>query len=117
MSAGNDMLQASRDALKDTSAYKRIARLFDDGSFTEIDSYAKSGDGFAEAAAGYGTIEGCPAYVFAQNSDICGGAMSKAQASKIKKVYELAVKTGAPVIGIYDSIGGRLDEGAEMMAA
>ena len=117
MSAGNEMLQASRDALKDTSAYKRIARLFDEGTFNEIDSYAKSGDGFAEAAAGFGTIEGCPAYVFAQNSDICGGAMSKAQASKIKKVYEMAVKTGAPVIGIFDSIGGRLNEGADMLAA
>ena len=117
MSAGNEMLQASRDALKDTSAYKRIARLFDEGTFNEIDSYAKSGDGFAEAAAGFGTIEGCPAYVFAQNSDICGGAMSKAQASKIKKVYEMAVKTGAPVIGIFDSIGGRLHEGADMLAA
>lgn len=117
MSAGNEMLRASRDALKNTGAYSRIARLFDEGTFNEIDSYAKSGDGFAEAAAGFGTIEGCPAYVFAQNPDICGGAMSKAQASKIKKVYEMAVKTGAPVIGIYDSIGGRLDEGADMLAA
>ncbi len=117
MSAGKEMLQASRDALKDTRAYKRIARLFDEGTFTEIDSYAKSGDDFAEAAAGFGTIEGCPAYVFAQNPDICGGAMSKAQASKMKKVYEMAVKTGAPVIGIYDSIGGRLNEGADMLAA
>lgn len=117
MSAGNEMLRASRDALKNTGAYNRIARLFDEGTFNEIDAYAKSGDGFAEAAAGFGTIEGCPAYVFAQNPDVCGGAMSKAQASKIKKVYEMAVKTGAPVIGIYDSIGGRLNEGAEMMAA
>ena len=117
MSAGNEMLQASRDALKATSAYKRIARLFDEGTFNEIDSFAKSGDDFAEAAAGFGTIEGCPAYVFAQNSDICGGAMSKAQASKIKKVYEMAVKTGTPVIGIFDSIGGRLNEGADMLAA
>lgn len=117
MSSGNEMLRASRDALKNTGAYNRIARLFDEGTFNEIDAFAKSGDGFAEAAAGFGTIEGCPAYVFAQNPDVCGGAMSKAQASKIKKVYEMAVKTGAPVIGIYDSIGGRLSEGAEMMAA
>ena len=49
-------------------------------------------------------------------SDIAGGAMSKAQAAKLKKVFELAVKTGAPVVGIYDSIGGRLDEGADMLA-
>lgn len=44
-----------------------------------------------------------PVYAFAQNSDICGGAMSKAQAAKLKKLYGLALKTGAPVVGFYDS--------------
>ena len=116
MSASNE-LQASRDVLAATSAYKRISRLFDEGSFQEIDAYAKSGDGYAEAAAGRGTIDGCPVYAYVQNSDICGGAMSKAQAQKIKKVYDLALKAGAPVIGVFDSNGGRLDEGAAMMAA
>lgn len=116
MSASNE-LQASRDALLKTSAYKRISRLFDEGSFQEIDAYAKSGDEYAEAAAGRGTIEGCPVYAYVQNPDICGGAMSKAQAQKIKKVYDLALKAGAPVIGVFDSNGGRLDEGAAMMAA
>ena len=69
------------------------------------------------AACRAGKIDGCPAYVFAQNAEIDGGAMSKAQASKIKKIYNLAVKTGIPIIGIYDSIGGRLKEGADMLAA
>ena len=110
-------LQKARDAKKETIGYKRIVSLFDVGSFNEIDCFAKSGAGYTEAVAGYGTIEGCPAYAFAQNSDIDGGAMSKAQAAKINKVYALAVKTGAPVIGIYDSVGGRLKEGSDLLAA
>ena len=54
-------------------------------------------------------------YAFAQNSDVCGGAMSKAQAAKIEKVYELALKTGTPVIGIYDSVGARVSQGVDML--
>ena len=54
-------------------------------AFVEIDAFAKSGEGFAEVVAGFGTVEGMPVYAFAQNSDICGGAMSKAQAAKLKK--------------------------------
>ena len=65
----------------------------------------------------YTHLDGCPAYAFVQNSDVDGGAMSKAQAAKIKKIYDLAVKTGSPVVGIYDSIGGRLNQGADMLAA
>lgn len=117
LASNTELLQTSRDAAKNTSAYKRISLLFDEGTFNEIDAFAKSGDKAAEAIVGFGTVEGCPAYVFAQNSDVDGGAMSKAQASKIKKIYDLAVKTGAPVIGIYDSIGGRLNEGGDMVAA
>jgi acetyl-CoA carboxylase carboxyltransferase component len=112
-----ELLQASRDAVKKSNAYKRINRLFDENTFNEIDGLSKSGDHYAEVVTGFGTIDGCPAYVFAQNAEIDGGAMSKAQASKIKKIYCLAVKTGNPVIGIYDSIGGRLKEGADMLAA
>ena len=79
-----------------TSAYKTITAFFDADSFCEIDAFAKSGEGFAEVVAGFGTVEGMPVYAFAQNSDICGGAMSKAQAAKLKKLYGLALKTGAP---------------------
>ncbi|HEX3038406.1 MAG TPA: carboxyl transferase domain-containing protein [Oscillospiraceae bacterium] len=112
-----ELLQTSRDAVKKSNAYKRVNRLFDEDTFNEIDSFSKSGDHFAEVITGFGTVDGCPAYVFAQNAEIDGGAMSKAQASKIKKIVNLAVKTGTPVIGIYDSIGARLKEGADMLAA
>ena len=103
--------------LSGTIAYTRLKALFDEGTFSPIAPFAKSVDGPAEAAAGYGDVNGCPAYAFAQNSDICSGAMSKAQAAKLKKLYELALKTGTPVIGIYDSIGARVDEGVEMLTA
>lgn len=99
-----------------TSAYKTITAFFDADSFCEIDAFAKSGEGFAEVVAGFGTVEGMPVYAFAQNSDICGGAMSKAQAAKLKKLYDLALKTGAPVVGFYDSVGGRLNQGTELLA-
>ena len=110
-------LQETKAENAQTKAYQRLQLLFDEGTFVEIDSFTKSGDGRAEAAAGFGSVDGCPVYAFAQNSDVEGGAMSKAQAAKICKVYELAEKTGAPVVGIYDSIGARLNESCEMLAA
>ena len=79
--------------------FQRITALFDEGTFNEVDSFAKSGDGSAEVVAGYGEVDGCPAYAFVQNSDVDGGAMSKAQAAKIKKIYDLAVKTGSAGCG------------------
>lgn len=112
-----ELLQQARNAKKESVGYRRITSLFDVGSFTEIEGFSKSGDDYAEAVAGYGTIEGCPAYAFVQNSEIAGGAMSKAQAAKIRKVYSMAAKNGAPVIGVYDSNGGRLKEKDGLLAA
>lgn len=112
-----EKLRGLRGSVKDTVGYRRIVSLFDKGSFQEIDPLAASCGGPAEAAAGYGTVDGRPACAFSQNGDVAGGAMSKAQASKIKKTYRLALKIGCPVVGIYDSIGGRLDEQADMLAA
>ncbi|MDD6225953.1 MAG: carboxyl transferase domain-containing protein, partial [bacterium] len=94
-----------------SEGYKTLMSFFDADSFCQIDTFAKSEDTFAEVVAGFGTVEGMPVYAFAQNSDMCGGAMSKAQAAKLKKLYDLALKTGAPVYGFYDSKGGRLSEG------
>lgn len=116
-SGAAESLQKACEAIKETTGNKRLAALFDEGSLVTIDSYAKSESGFAEAAAGYGTVEGCPVYAFAQSSDLDGGAVSKAQSQKIRKVFSLAAKTGTPVVGIYDSIGGRLREGADLLTA
>lgn len=111
-----EKINQAKAEIASTSAYKTITEFFDAESFCEIDAFAKSGDGFAEVVAGFGTVEGMPVYAFAQNSDICGGAMSKAQAAKLKKLYDLALKTGAPVVGFYDSVGGRLSQGTELLA-
>ncbi len=99
-----------------TEAYKTITAFFDADSFVSVDTLAKSKDTYAEVVAGFGTVEGLPVYAFAQNSDFCGGAMSKAQAAKIKKVYDLALKTGCPVVAFYNSKGGRLDENNALLA-
>ena len=96
---------------------ERLAKLFDDGVFTEIDAFVRSSDGYAEVAAAHGTVDGLGVYAFAQNIDAAGGAMSRAHAAKIKKVYDLALKTGEPVVAMYDSAGGRLDEGTDLLAA
>lgn len=110
-----EKITQAKAEIEATSAYKTITKFFDENSFCEIDAFAKSGDNYAEVVAGFGTVQGQPIYAFAQNSDICGGAMSKAQAAKIKKIYDLALKTGVPVVGFYDSIGGRLSQGNELL--
>lgn len=100
-----------------STAKKRLLAVFDEASFSEIDAFAKSADGEIEAAAGYGTVNGIPAYAFSQEPSVSGGAISFAQCAKIKKIYSLAAKTGCPVIGIYDSNGVKLKEGFEALTA
>ena len=103
--------------LKKLSPYEVLERFFDEGNFTELDAYLKSGSDACEAVTGFGTVDGVPTYAFAQNTAVCGGAMSKAQAKKITKLYQAALTTGAPVVGFYDSVGGRLEEKYDLLAA
>ena len=110
-----EKINAAREQIASTSAYKTLTEFFDEGSFCELDAFVKSGDGLAEVTAGSGTVEGMSVYAFAQNSDISGGALSSAQSRKLKKLYSLALKTGAPVFGFYSSIGGRLKEGTDLL--
>ena len=98
---------------KKPSAYDILAALFDEGSFCETDALYAGASG---AVTGYGCVDDIPAFAFAQAAGI-GGAMSKAQAKKITKLYNNALKTGAPIIGFFDSVGGRLEEKYEMLAA
>lgn len=103
--------------VKDTAARKRITSLFDDGAFTEIDAFAKSASGEIEVIAGFGTVGGNCVYAFSQDVTVDGGAISVAQCAKIKKIYDLASKTGCPIVGIYDSNGMKLTEGFEALSA
>lgn len=102
---------------RNTPAYKRLEKLFDAGSFTEMDAFAKADDTATGVVAGYGAIEGSTVFAFSQDSTVDGGAVGKAHAAKIRKVYELAAKTGAPVVGMFDSNGARVAEGNDVLAA
>ena len=101
----------------DSAARNLLAGFFDAGSFVEIDRFAMDGDLPVAAVAGYGTVDGAPVYAFAQDHDVCCGAVGKAQAAKIRKVYELAAQNGAPVVAVYDSDGAKLGEGIDAMDA
>jgi propionyl-CoA carboxylase beta chain len=103
------------------TAHARIELLLDPGSFVELDRFVTSqcadfgmqdkqtyGDG---VVTGYGTIEGRRVFVFAQRPDVFGGSLGWAHAAKICKVMDKAMEVGAPVIGLNDSGGARIQEG------
>ncbi|HCY41042.1 MAG TPA: methylmalonyl-CoA carboxyltransferase [Prolixibacteraceae bacterium] len=122
---GADRVEKQHKSGKKT-ARERIAFLLDPGTFNEIDKMVthrgtdfgidKSkipGDG---VVSGYGKINGRLVYVFAQDFTVFGGTLSRANADKILKIQELAVKMGAPLIGLNDSGGARIQEGVESLA-
>ncbi|MDR1002360.1 MAG: carboxyl transferase [Oscillospiraceae bacterium] len=106
-----------RNEVYSSSAYARLKNLFDEGSMVELDPLVVSENGPAEVVTAYGTIDGMQVYAFAQNEDIYSGAFSRGQSLKIKKVYDFAVKTGVPVVGVYSSSGARLRQQGEILAA
>ena len=103
------------------TARERIAKLFDEGSFVELDELARHrstafglektrpyGDG---VVTGYGTIDGRQVCVFSQDFTIFGGSLGEVYGEKICKVLDLAMKTGCPIIGINEGAGARIQEG------
>lgn len=111
------LADARKDALKATAARERLTALFDADTFVEVGTLVKTGCDGSGVITGYGLVEGSPVYAFSQDSTQKSGAVGAAQGSKIKKIYDLALKTGAPVVGIYDSNGAAVDEGLDAMAA
>lgn len=95
-------------------ARERIAKIFDDGSFVETG--ALLGDCGEGVVTGHGTVGGRLAYVYAQDFTVTEGAVSKLHAEKICRIMDTALKTGAPVIGIFDSNGARIRDGAEVLS-
>lgn len=95
----------------------RLKSLYDDGVFSELNSKASNGAELCGVATAFGYVEGEPVYAFAQDISVKSGALSKAGADKIKRIYDLAAKTGAPVIGIYDSYGADLCDGMQALNA
>jgi propionyl-CoA carboxylase beta chain len=108
------------------SARERIDLLLDEGSFEELDKLVRhrchnfnmqnsmvEGDGFV---TGHGLVHGRQVFVFAQDFTVFGGSLSEANAQKIVKVMDLALKTGVPIIGLNDSGGARIQEGVVSLA-
>ena len=110
---GDPELAAQQKKAGKLLARERIALLLDAQSFVELDALNAQ----AGVVTGYGLIDGSPVYVFCQDLTVNGGAVGAAHARKIVKVMELAEKTGAPVVGIYDTAGAKLDEGIDALNA
>ena len=120
MGGGEKRIEAQHAKGKMT-ARERLGILLDQGSFEEFDMFVQHrcgnfgmdgqkhlGDG---VVTGMGTIEGRPVYVYAQDFTVSGGSMSETMAQKICKVMDMAVRNGAPIIGLNDSGGARIQEG------
>ena len=117
---GAERIQAQHDKHKMT-ARERLDALLDPGSFVELDRFVTHrstdfglgeeqylGDG---VVTGHGRIDGRPVFVFSQDFTVFGGSLSETNAEKICKVMDLAVRTGAPIVGLNDSGGARIQEG------
>src|SRR5687768_349343 len=120
LGGGQDRIDAQHKKGKLT-ARERIHLLMDEGSFEEIGKFVMHrskdfgldkqyylGDG---VVTGFGTVHGRLVYVFSQDFTVLGGSLSETHAEKIVKIMELAMKNGAPVIGLNDSGGARIQEG------
>ena len=123
---GGEKRIASQHEKGKYTARERIAMLLDEGSFEEFDMFLTHrttdfgldkqqylGDG---VVTGYGTIEGRLVYVYSQDFTVLGGSLSETMAKKICKVIDQAMKVGAPIIGINDSGGARIQEGSRSLA-
>ena len=108
------------------TARERLDVLLDEGSFEEFDMFVEHratefgmarrkipGDG---VVTGWGLINGRPAFVFAKDFTVFGGSLSEAHAEKIQKVQDMALRNGAPIIGLYDAGGARIQEGVASLA-
>lgn len=108
------------------TARERINLLLDEGSFIEIDGFVKHrstnfGMEKVEAVAdgvvtGYGTVNGRLVFVYAQDFTVLGGSLGEMHANKIAKVQQMALKMGAPIVGINDSGGARIQEGVDALS-
>ncbi|MGB9678924.1 MAG: acyl-CoA carboxylase subunit beta [Thermoanaerobacteraceae bacterium] len=108
------------------TARERIYKLLDEGSFIELDAFVEHrcydfgmekqkypGEG---VVTGYGTIDGRLVYVYAQDFTVLGGSLGEYHAKKITKVMDMAIKMGAPIIGLNDSGGARIQEGVDALS-
>src|SRR6202789_2569129 len=123
---GGERRIASQHAKGKLTARERIALLLDEQSFEEFDMFVEHrshdfgmqdlrypGDG---VVTGWGTVNGRVVYVFSKDFTVHGGSLSGAHAEKIVKVQEMAARNGAPIIGLFDGAGARIQEGVDSLA-
>src|SRR6184192_2629153 len=125
LGGGEERLRRQHEEGK-LSARERVEQLLDPGSFVELDRFKThrcSDFGMTErrilgdrVVTGHGTIDGRRMFVFSQDFTVFGGSLSGAFAEKVCKVMDLAMRTGAPVIGLNDSGGARIQEGVVSLA-
>lgn len=121
---GAGKIKTQHDNGKKT-ARERLSLLFDEGSFVEIDAFVThrcTEFGMADTKApgegvvtGYGTVDGRLVYAYAQDFTVIGGSLGEMHAAKICKVMDMAMKMGAPLVGINDSGGARIQEGIDAL--
>ena len=121
---GEARIQRQHDKGKKT-ARERLDILLDPGTFREVDAFVHHHNNkfglernrplSDSVVTGWGTIDGRLVYVYSQDFTVMGGSLSEAHAAKIIKIMEMAVKVGAPVIGLNDSGGARIQEGVESL--
>src|SRR5665648_46428 len=124
---GGERRVTKQHSLGKFTARERIDLLMDESSFNEIDAFVKHrctefgmettdapGEG---VVTGFGTVNGRLVYVYAQDFTVVGGALGEMHGQKICKVLDLALKMGAPVVGINDSGGARIQEGVDALAS
>ncbi len=125
LGGGKDKIEAQHRAGKLT-ARERLDILFDEGSFVETDVFVThrchnfdmeskktAGDGIV---TGYGTVEGRPVFAYAQDFTVLGGSLGECHAEKIVKIQKMAMKMGAPIVGLNDSGGARIQEGVNALS-
>ncbi|MFA9423122.1 MAG: acyl-CoA carboxylase subunit beta [Sedimentibacter sp.] len=125
LGGGKKAIDKQHESLKLT-ARERILKLLDQGSFVEIDEFVEHrcvNFGMEKKVApsegvvsGYGTINGRLICIYAQDFTVIGGSLGEMHASKIVKIQEMALKVGAPIIGINDSGGARIQEGVDALS-
>ena len=114
---GEKRIEAQHERGKLT-ARERIEILLDEGTFEELDPLVKPRNverGPEAVVTGWGHVDGRPVYLFSYDFTVLGGSLSEAVAEKILKVMDLAMMTGAPIVGIQDSGGARIQDGPESL--
>src|SRR5580698_3944495 len=123
---GGERRIAAQHAKGKLTARERIDLLLDEESFEEFDMFVEHrshdfgmeeqripGDG---VVTGWGAVNGKVVYVFSKDFTVEGGSLSKAHAEKIVKVQEMAARHGAPIVGLFDAAGARIQEGVDSLA-